>query len=132
MTGSLASVTEVPILETERVRMRGHRLGDFDDCAAMWADPLVTRFIGGKPLSEEEAWAKLLRYVGHWSLLGFGFWGIEEKVSGGVVGELGCAYFKRDMAPPLGDVPELGWALAAGAHGKGYATEAVRAAVAWG
>jgi RimJ/RimL family protein N-acetyltransferase len=29
-------------------------------------------------------------------------------------------------------VPELGWALASRFHGKGYATEAVRAVVAWG
>jgi RimJ/RimL family protein N-acetyltransferase len=123
---------EVPAIETARLRLRGHRLADFARCAAMWADPEVTRHIGGKPLSKEESWAKLLRYVGHWSLLGFGFWAIEEKASGGFVGELGFADFKRDMAPPLGGVPELGWALAAGAHGKGYATEAVRAAVAWG
>jgi RimJ/RimL family protein N-acetyltransferase len=122
----------VPAIETARLRLRGHRLADFARCAAMWADPEVTRHIGGKPLSEEESWAKLLRYVGHWSLLGFGFWAIEEKASGGFVGELGFADFKRDMVPPLGGVPELGWALAAGAHGKGYATEAVRAAVAWG
>ena len=30
------------------------------------------------------------------------------------------------------DVPEIGWALAAPFRGRGYATEAVRAAVAWG
>lgn len=30
------------------------------------------------------------------------------------------------------EAPEIGWAFAARAHGKGFATEAVRAAVAWG
>jgi len=29
-------------------------------------------------------------------------------------------------------MPELGWALISRVHGKGYATEAVRAVVAWG
>jgi RimJ/RimL family protein N-acetyltransferase len=132
MTESFFSATEVPILETERLRMRGHRLGDFDDCAAMWADPLVTRFIGGKPLSEEEAWARFLRYAGHWWLLGFGYWVAEEKTTGKFAGEVGFADYKREMEPSLKGVPEIGWVFASAAHGRGFATEAVRVAVQWG
>jgi RimJ/RimL family protein N-acetyltransferase len=124
--------TAVPVIETKRLKMRGHRLDDFVDCAAMWADPIVTRHFGGKPFSEEETWARFLRYFGHWSLLGFGYWALEEKETGGFIGELGFADFKRDLQPSLKGVPELGWVLASQAHGKGYATEAVRAAVAWG
>jgi RimJ/RimL family protein N-acetyltransferase len=71
--------SEVPVIETERLNMRGHRMEDFSDCAAMWADAGVTRYIGGKPFSREEVWARMLRYVGHWSWLGFGYWAIEEK-----------------------------------------------------
>jgi RimJ/RimL family protein N-acetyltransferase len=123
---------EVPVLQTKRLTMRGHRIDDFTDCAAMWADPVVTRYIGGKPLSEEEAWTRLLRYAGHWALMGFGYWAIEEKETGRFVGELGFADYKRDIEPSIKGVPELGWALASKAHGKGYATEAVGAAVAWG
>jgi RimJ/RimL family protein N-acetyltransferase len=123
---------EVPMIETERLRLRGHRPEDFADCAAMWADPVVTRYIGGKPLSEEEAWARLLRCVGHWSLLGFGYWVMEEKSTGSFAGEMGFSDWKRDIQPSLKGVPELGWVLAKRAHGKGYATEAVRAAIAWG
>jgi RimJ/RimL family protein N-acetyltransferase len=126
------SATEVPVIETKRLRMRGHRLDDFLDSAAMWADPVVTRHISGKPLSEEEAWTRLLRYVGHWSLMGFGYWVIEEKSTGSFVGELGFADYKRDIIPSIKGVPEAGWVLASAAHGKGYATEAVGAAVAWG
>ena len=29
----------IPILETERMRLRPHRLQDLDACVAMWADP---------------------------------------------------------------------------------------------
>jgi RimJ/RimL family protein N-acetyltransferase len=97
----------------------------------MWADPLVTRYIGGHPLSEEDAWSKFLRYPGHWAMNGFGFWAVEEKATGNYVGELGFADFRRDMMPPLGDSPEAGWVLAAGAQGKGYATEALQAALTW-
>jgi RimJ/RimL family protein N-acetyltransferase len=35
------------------------------------------------------------------------------------------------MQPSLGSAPEAGWVMAPRAHGKGYATEAVRAALAW-
>ena len=59
-------------------------------------------------------------------------WVAREKGSGRFVGEVGFADFRRDMDPPLGPTPEGGWVLTPAAHGKGYATEAVRAALAWG
>ncbi len=121
-----------PVIETERLKMRRHRADDFANCAAMWADPIVTRYIGGKPFTAEESWARLLRYAGHWSLLGFGYWAIEEKSSGRFIGEAGFADFKREIEPSIHGVPELGWALVSGAYDKGYATEAVRAAITWG
>src|SRR5258708_17916863 len=132
MHESFSSAIKVPVLETERLRLRGHRLEDFAQCAAMWGDPQVTQFIGGKPLTAEESWTKFLRYVGHWSLLGFGYWIAEEKKSGMFVGEIGFAEYKRDIEPSLKGVPEIGWVLASAAHGRGLATEAVRAVVEWG
>jgi RimJ/RimL family protein N-acetyltransferase len=62
----------------------------------------------------------------------FGYWVAEEKETGKLVGEIGFADYKRDLEPSLKSVPEIGWVLASHAHGRGYATEAVRAAVAWG
>ncbi len=121
----------MPILKTERLTLRGHRLEDFVQCAAMWSDPEVTRYIGGKPLTKEESWTRFLRYVGHWSLLGFGYWLVEEKTTGSFIGEIGFADYKRDLAPLRG-IPEIGWAFVTQARGKGYATQAVRAAVTWG
>ncbi len=97
----------------------------------MWGNPLVTRFIGGKPFTNEESWARLLRYVGHWALVGFGYWVIEDRATGSFVGELGFADYKRDITPSLEGIPEIGWALLPKWHGKGYATEAVGAIVEW-
>jgi len=128
----MRSPLQVPVLETERLRLRGHRLDDFAACAAMWADPIVTRHIGGQPLSEEESWSRLLRYAGHWALLGFGYWVVEERATGVFIGEVGFADWKRSLEPSLGEMPEIGWVFASRSHGKGYATEAVRAATAWG
>lgn len=124
--------TIVPTVVTERLILRGHQLDDFDASAAMWADPGVTRFIGGQPSTEEEAWSRFLRYAGHWALMGFGYWAVEEKASGRFAGEIGFADFKRALDPSIKGVPEIGWALAPWAQGQGFATEAVRAATAWG
>ena len=131
MSSSSHPAVEVPFLETERLTLRSHRLEDFVHCSAMWADTEVTRYIGGKPCTEEESWARLLRYAGHWSLLGFGYWVVEEKTVGNFIGEVGFADYKRDLQPLRG-IPEIGWAFTTQARGKGYATEAVCAAVAWG
>jgi RimJ/RimL family protein N-acetyltransferase len=124
--------TPVPFLETPRLRLRGHRPADLAASAAMWGDSVVTRHIGGRPFTQEEVWSKLLRYAGLWALLGFGYWVVEERSTGKFVGEVGFADFKRTILPPIGEVPEVGWVLASHAHGRGFATEAVRAALAWG
>ncbi len=125
---------DIPILETERLRLRPHGVSDFNEVAALWADSEVTRFIGGRPLSSEDCWARLLRYAGHWELLGFGFWLVEERASGKYVGDVGFGDYKRDLPVPdsLLGAPECGWVLAPHAQGQGYATEAVRAVLAWG
>jgi RimJ/RimL family protein N-acetyltransferase len=130
MLGSL-NFAAVPIVETERLVLRRHRKEDFADYLAMWTDPEVTRFIGGRPSTREEAWSRLLRNIGHWAELGFGYWVVTEKATGRFAGEVGFADFQREIEPSLEGIPEIGWALAPHAHGKGYATEAVRAAVAW-
>jgi RimJ/RimL family protein N-acetyltransferase len=127
----MIGATHVPALETERLLLRAHRAADLADCTAMWADPAVTRHIGGRAFSREETWGKIVRYAGLWSLLGYGYWAIEEKQTGRFVGELGFADFKRDIDPRFGEFPEIGWALLPAVHGRGYATEAVRAAVSW-
>jgi RimJ/RimL family protein N-acetyltransferase len=72
-----------------------------------------------------------LRYVGHWSVLGFGYWLVEEKISGQFVGEVGFADYKREIEPSIDNVPEIGWVLVPAMHGNGYATESVRAAINW-
>ncbi len=119
-------------LRTERLSLQVPVATDLEASAAMWADPAVVRFIGGRSLSREEAWHRLLRHVGHWTLLGFGFWTIRETETELFVGEIGFANFERDDVPNLGDAPECGWVLASWAQGRGYASEALAAVLAWG
>jgi RimJ/RimL family protein N-acetyltransferase len=120
-----------PTLQTERLRLRGHAKSDFDNCAAMWGDAEVVRYLGGKPNTREECWNRMLRQAGFWAFTGMGNWVVETH-DGGFVGEIGFLWLKREIEPRIEGVPEVGWITRAGVHGKGYASEAVKAALAWG
>lgn len=120
-----------PTLETDRLILSAHGLEDFDDVARLWSDPEVTRFIGGRPSTTEESWARLLRYAGAWTLMGYGFWAFRDKATGAYLGEGGLLQARRALEPAFGSTPEVGWALAPSAHGKGYALEALGAVLGW-
>jgi RimJ/RimL family protein N-acetyltransferase len=126
------TINGAPIVETPRLILRGYRIEDFPHVAAAWADPKVVRYInGGRPFTEEETWARFLRNIALWPTLGYGYWAATEKSTGRFVGDVGFADLKRDIEPSLKGVPEIGWVLAGWSHGKGYATEAAQAAIAW-
>lgn len=93
---------------------------DFDEYAALHADPEVTRFTVRTQLSRLDAWRHLAGMVGHWALRGYGMWGVFEKESGHLVGRVGFLY------PEGWPGFELGWTLGRDFWGKGYATEAAR------
>ncbi|PMS17823.1 GNAT family N-acetyltransferase [Trinickia dabaoshanensis] len=118
-------------IDTERLMLRLPSREHFERSVAMWSDAEVTRFIGGRSFTREETWARLLRYVGHWQMLDYGYWVVLERETGSYIGEVGFADYHRDLGPTSSGAPEAGWALVPRVHGKGYATEAVRAATRW-
>jgi RimJ/RimL family protein N-acetyltransferase len=122
---------EAPVVETPRLILRGYVIGDFPHVAATWADPVVVRYVSDHALTEEESWARFLRNVALWPMLGYGYWAATEKSTGRYVGDVGFADFKRKIEPSLKGVPEIGWVLAGWSHGRGYATEAAQAAIGW-
>ena len=124
-------ITEAPTLETGRLILRAFRADDLDPLAAMWADPNVVRFIGGHALSREDTWRRSLAACGQWPYTGWGYWIVELRSSGKVVGQLGFADFKRDMEPSLEGEPELGYIFSPKVHGQGIAHEACAAALEW-
>ncbi len=121
----------VPTIETDRTVLREHRVDDFESYAAFWADPVVTRFIGGKPRSREDSWVRILRYAGMWRLIGYGLWVVEEKATGRLVGEAGFHELRRDIEPSFEGMPEAGWAFLPSVHGTGIASEVMLAAHDW-
>jgi RimJ/RimL family protein N-acetyltransferase len=97
----------------------------------MFSDEELFRFIGAPSVSREDAWNRLLRYAGHWSLLGFGLFAVFEKASGQFIGEVGHADFHRGLGERFDGFPEAAWILVRSAHGQGFASEAVLAAHKW-
>ena len=121
----------IPVLETERLILRGPEASDFDASAAMWADERVVKHISGTPTPRPESWRRLLTHIGHWQAMNFGYWVVVEKSTGLFVGEIGFADFQREMEPSIKGSMEAGWVTSPDFHGRGYATEAVQAAIDW-
>ncbi|MEL7027000.1 MAG: GNAT family N-acetyltransferase [Pseudomonadota bacterium] len=117
------TILRIPHLETERLIMRAPRLDDVEAWAAFYASERSS-FVGG-PMTRELTWRALASELGHWAMNGFGRWALEEKSTGDVVGVVGLWH------PEGFPENELGWDLFDGATGKGYATEAGRAARAY-
>lgn len=120
-----------PVLKTDRLILRPHRVEDFDVSAAMWADPDVVRYVTGAPSTRPLSWGRLLRYIGHWQALGFGYWVAEARDDGRFLGEVGFADHRRDIEPSLNGIPEAGWVFATAAQGQGYGSEAVQRMHQW-
>lgn len=121
----------VPEIETKRLRLRAIRESDLDVWAGVTSDPAIIRYLGGVAQSREETWRRLLTSAGAWSILGYGYWAVERRDEGRMIGHLGFADFKRDMPRSIEGLPEMGWVFAPEGQGQGYASEAVDAALAW-
>ncbi len=130
--GVPVSLSRAPRLETERLVLRAHGPDDYAACCRLWGDGAVTRHIGGTPSTPPQVWGRILNYAGLWALLGFGYWVLEDRARGVLIGEAGFGDFKRDIDPPLGPCPEIGWVLSPEVWGRGLASEAVTAITAWG
>jgi RimJ/RimL family protein N-acetyltransferase len=116
---------EAPTVETDRLRLRPFRRSDIDDYAALYADPEVLRHLGAgpNPWDRGRAWRHLAYVMGHWQLGGYGEWAIELRETGKFLGAVGYS------APEGWPGFELAWILARPWWGRGYATEAARAAL---
>jgi RimJ/RimL family protein N-acetyltransferase len=119
-----------PILTTTRLTLRPISLRDWEAYAAAWADPAMTQFIGSGPRDRATSWSKFLQAAGLWSVCGFGYWSFIERETGRFIGNGGLSRFERGIAE-LEGVPEVGWAIVPDSWGKGYATEAIKAALSW-
>jgi RimJ/RimL family protein N-acetyltransferase len=117
-------LTEAPVLETARLRLRPWRGSDVDRLAEIYADPDVMRYIGpGSTVSRAQTVRALIRMRTSWEEHGFGMWALEVADSGELIGRQGLGFL--DQTPEI----EIGYCLAKDAWKHGYATESGRAVV---
>ena len=111
-------------LQTDRLTLRMLRESDLDTYAEMCGDAEVMRYLGdGKPMDRGMAWRNLALMLGHWTLRGYGQWAAVERASGVLAGRIG--FWHPAGWPDF----EIGWTLRRSFWGRGYATEAARAAL---
>jgi len=111
----------VPRLQTPRLLLREYRAGDFGSFAEHLADPESTAFVGSA--DRHTAWRIFGCHAGFWMLHGAGWWGVELRETGQLVGHVGA--FFREHIPGI----EIGWNTYRAFWGKGIATEAAREAI---
>ncbi len=117
------------LLETDRLLVRPWADGDLAPFAAQNADARVMAYFE-RTLSLGESAAAIRRYTDCLARDGFAMLAIERKADGAFIGLAGVQRILYDA--PFTPAVEIGWRLAYDAWGQGYATEAARAALAYG
>jgi len=123
---SSASMSEV---RTARLLLRPWQDDDLEPFAALNADARVMEHMPA-PMSRADSDLLAKRIRDHWAERGFGLWAVEVPGVARFAGFVGLMVpsFDAHFTPCV----EVGWRLAAGHWGKGYATEGARAALAHG
>lgn len=118
-----------PELDTDRLLLRRWRQADREPFAALNADPEVMAHFPA-PLSRAQSDQMIDRMEAAFERQGYGLWAIELRATGELLGFTGLneVGFDAHFTPAV----EVGWRLARPAWGFGYATEAARAALAYG
>lgn len=119
---------EIPTIETERLRLRGWEERDLDRYASLCADPEVMRFLGG-PQTREQSATAIGMFRDRWRTQGFGLFCVARQDDDVCIGFTGLHV--PDFLPEVLPAVEIGWRLARDAQGRGHATEAARAVVAF-
>ena len=119
------------MIETERLFLRGMVRRDFPAFTAIWREPEVVRFIGGKPFSEAESWGRFKGNAGSWVLGGHGQSGIFQKADGVLLWQLGFFTASHGLGADFNGAPEGSCVLCGKAQGQGYGPEAMMAAHDW-
>ena len=120
-----------PVLTTARLEMWRPQISDREGLRALIEPGAVRRFLSGMEPDNHDVFMRLLRNAGSWALYGYGTFMVRERGQSDIVGNCGVFHSWRGFGAGLDDIAESGWIIAQSAWGKGYAQEAMTAALAW-
>ena len=113
-------------LRTKRLLLREWRDEDTDPFASLSADPVAMELLlGPYDRAASERWMEATR--DHWRQRGFGEWVVEIPGEAPFIGVIGLRYL--DFPAPFSPAVEVAWRLMPAYWGRGYASEAARAAI---
>lgn len=115
----------MPVLETERLRLRKLTMRDAQDIYDYSRDPQVAKHVlwsAHRSIGESKAY---LRYMlRKYRMNEPASWGIELKSTGKIIGTIGYMWIQTDNA-----AAEVGYSLSRAHWGQGIMTEALRAVI---
>ena len=119
-----------PRIETERLILRRWQDNDLDAWAAICADAEVMKYISdGKTRTRTQCAAMLMEFDAQWEERGYSFFAMELRESNRFIGFTG--FYSPGFLPEIMPAIEIGWRLSRYHWGRGLATEAARAALAY-
>ncbi len=120
--------SRIPPLETDRLTLRAMRVADAPDMYDYAHREDITRYLTWEPHMSLTETRDYLTYVGQRYRTGdFYDWAVISRADDRMIGTCGFTSFNCPS-----DVGEIGYVLHPDYHGKGLATEAVRAVMAFG
>lgn len=126
MLGTMITTNSEFMIVTPRLVLRPWRESDLPLFAEQNADPVVMQFITGV-LTQEESDAYVFKAKQHYAQHGFCKFAVEAPDVARFIGAVGLTYvkFEASFTPAV----EIAWRLNRRYWGRGYATEAARAAL---
>jgi RimJ/RimL family protein N-acetyltransferase len=119
----------MPAPDTTRLLLRRTDIADAEAFMEIFWDPEVVEkkqvTLTEEPGDLALARRKTAQLMNHWETRGYGLWTVVEKASGQIIGCVGLQ--KWDGWPDA----ELAWVIHRSQWGRGFATEAARAALEW-
>ena len=117
-------LTNAPILETDRLILRGPEKADAEHVIAFLMDKERAKGFGHSE-TRSDAWRWFGLSVGHWHIHGYGYFTVTDKYTDEPLGMVGI------WNPEGWPEPEIGWVVFANAEGKGIAFEAAQRVLRW-
>lgn len=114
-----AFTVSMPRLHTDRLTLREYRADDFALFAEHLSNTESSAHLGAA--DRQTAWRIFNSHAGMWLLNGAGWWSIEDRQTGQLVGSVG-AFFRHEST-----VMEIGWNTYRAFWGRGIASEAAAA-----